>query len=141
MLQAPQEVLPTGGNGFMDDLRVGDREVGGTDGIQPEAEQEVQPVAFFLIQALDARDRPQPGRGKEQVGLFERIKGRILLPVWSAEALITGLWLDDRFAFLAQSPQGERAVRHHLGRLLYKVVGEFPQPKRMPEGIEPEQPG
>ena len=32
-------------------------------------------------------NRPQPGRGEEQIGLFERIKGRILLPVWGAEAL------------------------------------------------------
>jgi len=84
----------------MDDLRVSEREVGGTDGIQPEAEQESQSVKFFLIQALDTGNRPQPGRGEEQIGLFERIKGRILLPIWSAEALITGLWLDDRFAFL-----------------------------------------
>ena len=58
MLHAPREVLPAGGNGFMDDLWVGEGEVGGTDGIQREAEQEGQPMALLLIQALDARKPP-----------------------------------------------------------------------------------
>jgi len=83
-------------------------------------------MKFFFIQALDAGNRPQPGRGEEQIGLFERIKGGILLPVWGAEALIAGLWLDDRFVLLAQSPQSESAVGHHLCILLYKIVGECP---------------
>src|SRR6266496_2368343 len=111
MLHALDQVLPTARNRFVDDLRIGEAEVGGADGIQALAQQESQLVPLPLIQALDALHGLQPGRRGQQVALFERIEDRVLLPIRGAEAFIARFRLDDRFAFLAQSPEREGANR------------------------------
>ena len=138
MLHALDQVLPTARNRFVNDLRIGEAEVGGADGIQELAQQERQLVLLLDVQPLNALHGLQPGRRGQQVALFERIEDRVLLPIRGAEAFIAGFRLDDRFAFLAQSPECEGAAGHQLTILQREVAVESPQPRRIAKDIQPD---
>src|SRR5437667_7980459 len=135
MLHAFDQVLPTARNRFVNDLRIGEAEVGGADGIQELAQQERQLVLLLDVQPLNALHGLQPGRRSQQVALFERIEDRVLLPIRGAEAFIARLRLDDRFAFLAQSPECEGAAGHQLTILQREVAVESPQPRRISKSL------
>ena len=54
MLHPLDQVVSPCCNRFMDDLRIGEGKVGWADGIQELAQNEGQPPALLVIQALDA---------------------------------------------------------------------------------------
>ena len=137
MLGALDQVLPAGGHGFMDDLRIGEAEVGGADSIQELAQEEGQLALLLGIQAFDALHGLEPGGCGQQVALFECIEERVLLPVRGAEAFIAGLRLDHRFALRAQSPQREGAAGHHLRVLPQEVTRESPETRWISQSIQP----
>ena len=67
MLGALDQVLPAGGHGFMDDLRIGEGKVGRAHRIDELAHDEDQPVPLLLIETLDILYRLEPGCCTEQI--------------------------------------------------------------------------
>src|SRR5579884_1376202 len=110
MLHPLDQILPTRGKGFMDDLWIGEGKVGWADGINELAQQEDEPAPLLLIELFVTFRCLEQGCRGQQIVLFERIKDRVLLPIREAEAFIAVLRLDDRFTLPTQSPELEGAI-------------------------------
>ncbi len=138
MLHAYHQVLAAALHRLVDDLRIGESNVGGADGIQELAQVEDQLALLMLIQPLHLGGGPEQRCGGQQIALFEGVEGRILLPIGGAEAFIAFLRRDDRLAFPTLPPELQCCRGHHLRVLLDEITIGSPSMVRVARGIEPE---
>src|SRR5258708_15671684 len=138
MLHTRHQVLATALHRLVDDLRIGEGNVGGTDGIQELAQVEDHLTLLMLIQSLHFSSGLEQGRGGQQIALFESVEDRILLPGGVAEALIPFLRRDHWLDILTTSRDLESSCGHHLRVLLDEIAIGSPGAAWVARGIEPE---
>ncbi len=109
MLHASHQVLPPALHRLVNHLRIGEREIGGTDGIQELAQVEDQLALLVFIQPLHLGGRLEQRRGSQQIALFEGVEDRVLLPIRGAEAFIALLRRDYWLVLLTLPPECENS--------------------------------
>ncbi len=136
-VHAAHEILGLGGDGLAQKLRIGEHEIGRSDGVGDLAHVEIGLLQGMRVEPLGLPHQPVRPLHRQQIALLEKVEELIARPFGIGEALVLGVGRGDRLHLLARhaldrvGPEveiGPAETRLHFERALriaQPVVGDL----------------